>query len=251
MQKASLVFALIVLVGCAQFGLRHFAGPILPRPEQHSEQFAVGDDHSITFSQGRLEIELRPLGDEFLNRQLAAYSSTKEGFYQNPYASNLNPYTYGDWTPPEQDWATKRFEVFNLTVKNYEFPKVLMDPVNISLVADNGRTYNSLQYAAMVEYYLPYSWANAGNLYLSYQERVDILQRTLYKREEYVFSGQEYSGYIAFPPLHHDVAAFEVRIEDVSLRFDYRNEPIETVDIAYRFDRALYMAKTPRPVTMP
>ena len=249
MQKAILVFALVVLAGCAQFGLRHFAGPILPGPEQYSDQFTVGDDRSITFSQGRLEIVLRPLSDEFLNRQLAAYSSTKEGFYQNPYVGTLNPYTYGDWTPPEQDWATKRFEVFNLTVKNYEFPKVLTDPDNISLVADNGRAYNSLPFAAMVEYYLPYSWANAGNLYLSYQERVDILQRTLYKREEYVFSGQEYSGYIAFPPLHRDVAAFEVRIEDVQLRFDYRNEPIETVDIAYRFDRELYMAKAPRPMT--
>ena len=243
-----LIAALPLLSCTSNFGLRHFSGPVLPDAEQAGANIKVGDDRSVTYKKGRLEVNLRPLTDEILNRQLESYNPEDGGFYQNPYESNINPFTYGDWTPPEQSWATTRFTVFNLSVKNYEFPKVLLKPENVTLVADNGRKYPALSFPAMNEYYLTYSWANAGNLYLNYEERKDILTRMMFTPEAYVFSGQEASGYIVFPPLHHDVGSFDVVIEDVVVRFDFRDEAVESTNIRFRFQRDLYMAKSPRPV---
>ena len=42
------------------------------------------------------------------------------------------------------------------------------------------------------------------------------------------------------------VEEWTVRIEKMVLRFDYRNEPVETVDILYRFSREVYPAQKPR-----
>ncbi len=241
------VITVAVQIGCGgQLGMRRFAGPVEPVAPQASAEMTVGDDRGITYTQGRLEINLRPLTDEILNRQLAAYAPDKSSFYLNPYEFDLNPFTYGDYTPPESRSPTKRFTVFNLKVKNYEYPKVLLDPGKIRLVASNGREYEALSLAAMVEYYWPYAIAYAGNTYLKFEERKDLLTRTLYKREQPIFSGQDYSGFVVFPPLHKDVTDFVITIDGVAVRFDFRNEPVETVDLAYQFNREVYVAKQPK-----
>ena len=49
-----------------------------------------------------------------------------------------------------------------------------------------------------------------------------------------------------FPALHNDVDAFSVRVPDVAIRFDYKGEPVETIDLKYKFDREIYMALQPR-----
>jgi hypothetical protein len=46
--------------------------------------------------------------------------------------------------------------------------------------------------------------------------------------------------------LADDVDEFEVRIKGVVLRFDYRDQPQETIDIRYPFTRDVYLAKHPR-----
>ena len=230
-----------------RLGMRHFAGPIQPAAEQQSAELSIGDDRSITYTQGRLEVHLRPLTDEILNRQFAAHSPDKSSFYLNPYEMELNPYTYSDWNPPEHSWAPVRFTVFSLKVKNYEFPKVWLNPEKISLTAANGRQYQALSLAAMVEYYWPYAVGYGGNVYLNTEERKDILRETMYKTDEFVFSGQESTGFIVFPPLHRDVSSFVVEVEDLALRFDFRDEPMETVNIAYLFDRDVYKARKPHP----
>ena len=246
---AGILVAVVVTIvqgGCGgQLGMRTFAGPVEPVAGQGNEQLAIGDDRGITYTQGRLDINLRPLTDEILNRQLASFAPDKSSFYLNPYEFDLNPYTYGDYVPPESKTPTKRFTVFSLKIKNYEYPKILLDPASINLVAGNGREYQALSIASMVEYYWPYAIAYAGNAYIKFEERKDLLTRTLYKSIP-VFSGQEQSGFVVFPPLHKDVREFVVTINDVALRFDYRDEPIETVDVSYQFSRDVYVAKEPK-----
>ena len=69
----TLVLAAIALslLSCGhRLGMRHFAGPIQPAAEQQSAELSIGDDRSITYTEGRLEVNLRPLTDEILNRQL-------------------------------------------------------------------------------------------------------------------------------------------------------------------------------------
>jgi hypothetical protein len=58
----------------------------------------------------------------------------------------------------------------------------------------------------------------------------------LFKNEE-IFIGQQVEGYVVFPKLHHSVSAVDLVIHDAVLRFDYRNEPVETVQIECHFER--------------
>ena len=61
-----------------------------------------------------------------------------------------------------------------------------------------------------------------------------------------IFSGQEKEGYIVFPQLDRDVENFTLTVQEMALRFDFRNEPVETVDIPYEFQREVYYARERR-----
>ena len=164
---------------------------------------------------------------------------------ENPSVSLTNPYTYGDWKPLGQESAPDRFAVFQLKVKNYAFPKVRVDPSKIYIAAPNGRHYSALSLASLLEYYWPYAVGYSGVTYKYFQEREDVLRRTLFQ-DKMIFSGQESEGYVVFPSLDYDVEEFTLWIEGMALRFDYRNEPVETVDIPYLFRREVYLARQPR-----
>jgi len=43
-----------------------------------------------------------------------------------------------------------------------------------------------------------------------------------------------------------DIEEFTVWIRGIGLRYDYRDEPIESVDIPYTFQREVYYARHPR-----
>lgn len=240
----------ILLLFCScgiRLGYQHFAGPILPvSGATEAKEYVVGDDRSITYLRDRLEVALLPLTAEALNRQFSNESATPKGFRQpNPYATARNPYTYGDWKPPGEEQAPERFTVFLLKVKNYAYPKVRIDPADISIIAPNGRRYQALSLSALVEYYWPYAVAYAGNSRSNFTGRRDLLRRTLFNND-FVFSGQEKEGYIVFPILDRDVEEFEVRVKDMLLRFDYKGEPVEKIDIPYHFRREVYAAQKPR-----
>jgi len=227
------ILTIMFLAGCG----RYFAGPIRPMPEaQQGPHMVVYDDGTVSYSFNRLEISLRPVSDEELNRQFS--SQSKAG------ALSTNPYTYGNWRPMGDDWTPQRFTVFLLKVKNYAYPKVLVDPSKAILVADNGRTYKALGIAELSEYYRAYVLGYAGNFYARYEERKDILKRTLYRGDP-LFSGQEQEGYIVFPPLHPDVERFRVVLKDIALRFDYKGDPVDTFELSFRFGREVYRGYHP------
>lgn len=236
----------LLMVGCGhKLGYRHFAGPILPAAGlDQVEAFVVRDDRSITFVKDRLEVTILPLTVEMLNRQMAGNSQQPEGFHEpNPYQKSTNPYTYGDWKPGWEEEYPTRFTVFALKVKNYEYPKVQLDPHAIEITVANGRHYKAYSRLALDEYYAPYALGYAGNTFLPFRERRDLILRTLYPVDEMVFSGQEKEGFIVFAPLDSDVEAFAIRIKGMVLRFDYRDQPVETIDITYSFTREVYLAK--------
>ena len=225
----------ILSAGCGAFGYRTFSGPVQPAPEEaQGKGVAVMDDGTVKHSLGRLEIGLRPMTDEELNRQFQIAS--KEG---------VNPYTYGDWRPSGEKWTPSRFTVFRLRVKNYEFPKMEVDPLKAEIVASNGRRYKPFSRLDLENYYARYAIGYAGNTYRKFDKRKDILMRTFYQKTP-IFSGQEQEGYIVFPPLHPDVESFSVHLKEIVLRFNYRNEPLETVDLSFHFQREVYKAREPR-----
>jgi hypothetical protein len=237
----------LLFSGCDyRLGFRHFAAPITPSAQHAGADFVVGDDGSITFLKDRLEVRVTPMTADELNRHFSTASVGKKGFAEpNPYVTADNPYTFGDWTPPGEKRPPERFTVFLLGVKNYAFPKVQLDPGNMSIVSTNGWNYEVLSQSALIEYYSPYAVAYAGNSRSKFRERTDILRRSLFK-SDLIFSGQELQGFVIFPILDHDVEDFTVWVRDMALRFDYRGESIEAIDIPFRFTRETYYARRSR-----
>lgn len=230
-----LIFVLLALSGC---GYRYFAEDLRPLSEtEQASTMKVSDDGTVTYVHQRLEISLRPMTDGELNRQFPR--SSQGG------AKSTNPFTYGDWKPWGADWTPERFTVFYLKIKNYTYPKMQVDPFRAMLVAQNGREYAPLSQLQLEEYYYPYVVGYTGTAYERFKQRTDILKATLYQVEP-VFSGQEREGYVVFPKLHHDVQKIAVHLNEIILRFNVMNEPLETVDVVFRFHRDVYKARQPR-----
>ena len=218
------VSLLLLGSGC---GYTYYASPLRPA-EGQDEEVTVAGDGSATYARGRLEVRLRPLTAEELNRQFASHSRSGP--------ASTNPFTFGDTELGEGGEGQPRFTVFHLNVKNYAFPKVQIDPTQIRLAAGNGREYWTLDVRQLENYYRVYVLGYRGNEYDRHQERLDLARSNMFRKEA-IFSGQEAEGYVVFPVLHPDVSRIEVTIYDTVLRFDYRDEPVETVDIRYRFER--------------
>lgn len=230
LQVAYLLILALSFSGC-KYGYRFYADPLRPLDERgQGAGMIVSDDGTVTYVAERLEISVRPLSDEELNRQFQIQSS--QGI------ESTNPYTFGDWEDPATGMRPKRFTVFRLKVKNYQYPKIHIDPAKTRIISDNGRVYPALSQVDMEEYYRKYITGYVGHLYSTFQERRDLLKRTLYS-DELVFSGQEVEGFIAFADLHPEVSRIRLHLDDVALRFDYRDEPRETLDLDYVFEREI------------
>ena len=211
--------------GC---GYYYYAGDLQPT-ETQAGLMSVADDGTITFEQDRFEVRLKPMTDDELNRQFPSHS--------NAGPKSTNPFTFGNtqfWGQEQQERS--RFTVFRLSVKNYAYPKVRIDPSKIVLRASNKREYWSLGFDQLDTYYRAYAIGYRGNEYDRYQERRDLLRRTMFENEE-IFSGQEADGFVIFPVLHPDVSQIAVELSDIVTRFDFRNEPSETIDLTYGFSR--------------
>lgn len=222
---------ILILGGCG----RYFAGPLQPAAQQASG-LTVNDDGSVTYTLDRLEITLQPMADAQLNRQFAGVSNQGGG--------STNPYTFGDWKPAGDEWTPPRFTVFLLKVSNYQFPKVLVEPLKVSITTANNRRYEAFSYSQLDEYYRAYWQGRTGQGRVRFESRTDLLRRTLYSGS-IVFSGQEEKGYLVFPALHDDVEQIEVHIDGIALRFNYADQPVETADITVSFEREVFRGYQP------
>ena len=59
-----------------------------------------------------------------------------------------------------------------------------------------------------------------------------------------VFSGNEEQGYLVFPVLDDDVDEIEVHIQNIALRFDYTDAPVESIDLSFAFQRDILQGRT-------
>lgn len=227
-----LTLALGVGVSVSSCSYRPYAMALEPVSEvdQPMAGMTVADDGTVSFTQDRLELHLRPLTDEELNRQFAAYSESG--------AHSVNPYTFGNAEFYGRTGQPQRFQVFRFSVKNYQYPKVRFDGDAV-LRSDNGRVYHDLDLEQLTRYYRTYAIGYSGIEYNNFKERRAILQRTMFPAGDPVFSGQEQEGYVVFEPLADDVHAMTVTIHDFVTRFDYRGEPMEAIDVSFRFKRNL------------
>lgn len=206
---------------------RPYVGEVKPSAEdQQAQNMVVADDGTITWTQDRLEVRMRPVTDDELNRQFG-------GGDLGPYSQN--PFTYGGVDDFYTGDQKKRFTVFMLGVKNYQYPKVRVTG-DIVLSSSNQRKYYDLNMKQLDRYFRAYAIGYRGNEYGVYKERRAILQSTMFRRQD-IFSGQELEGYVLFEPLHTDVSDMTVVVKDLVIRFDYRGEPVEAVDVPFTFER--------------
>ena len=234
--KISLLCTLLLFSGCSH---RYYAEDLKPVSEaEQGENKTVADDGTVAYKQARLEISLRPMTDEELNRQFSPYSS--EG------ADSRNPYTFGNSTYFRTGETPQRFTVFRAFVSNYEYPKVYLDPTQVYITTSNGRKYYALTREQISIYYRRYvqggTGGNApgvsGNAHSVWKERDGIMRRSMYVNEQ-VFSAQESEGFLVFEPLAPDVDELTVHIPDVIVRYDYKGDPLERVDVEMSFERKI------------
>ena len=224
--------SVLFIWGCAY---RLAVAPLVPLEKaKQISGMKVSDDGTVTYVRGRLEISLRPMSDEELNRQFP--KASREG------RKSTNPYTFGDWKPRGGGKTPNRFTVFRLKVKNYAYPKMKVDPLSMKILSDNGREYLPLSLLELKEYYYPFIVGYAGNPSVRFEQRKGIFQKTLYSGDT-IFSGQEEEGYVVFPKLHDDVRQIRVKLKDIALRFDSWNRPTETLDLEFHFQRSIYRSK--------
>jgi hypothetical protein len=233
MRRLLILGLLALLGGCG----RYFAGPLRPVAQQ-APSVEISDDGSATFALNRLEISLQPMSDAQLNRQFASVS--------NQGAASTNPYTFGNWIPPGERWTPPRFTVFRLKVSNYEYPKVRIDPLQITLTTANQRRYRVFSFAQLYEYHQAYWQGRTGQGREQFKDRTELLRRTLYKADM-VFSGQESEGFVVFPVLPDDVTRLQVHLAQVAVRFSYTDQPSETIDVDFAFEREVFQGMQPPP----
>jgi len=234
--KISLLCSLLLFSGCSH---RYYAEDLKPVSEaEQGQNKTVADDGTVAYKQARFEISLRPMTDEELNRQFSAYSS--EG------ADSRNPYTFGNSTYFRTGETPQRFTVFRAFVSNYEYPKVYLDPTQVYITTSNGRKYYALTREQISIYYRRYvqggTGGNApgvnGNAHSVWKERDGIMRRSMFVNEQ-VFSAQESEGFLVFEPLAPDVDELTVHIPDVIVRYDYKGDPLERVDVEMSFERKI------------
>jgi hypothetical protein len=196
--------------------------------------YTVEKDGSVTFDRGEVRVTLRYMNDAELNERYPKHS------YRGEFSAN--PFTYGDWRDPRIGYTPNRFTVFSITVHNVALPKVQLDPGNVTLFTDRG---DELTYYAIYQteakksfenYYLALRGSSGNEIY-RFEERMGIVRADLYRPDHRIFKGDDYSGLIAFDPLHPDVRKVRMVIRRFIVRFDAYNNPAETIDISFDFDR--------------
>ena len=242
-QKISILAAVALLLGCGHYLIPGRFQPLEAAQQQTDIQgssIQILDDGTVTFVQNRLEVSVRPMTDEEINRQYPTQSTDASG-----PADELpsNPFTYGNWIDPRTGKAPQRLSIFKITVKNYEYPKVKFDPLTVTVESTNGRRYYPWGSYDVEEYFRRFPIAFNGLGYLRYKERRDLYNRAKYPDDDFCFSGQEVEGYVVFSKIHDDVAEIVVEIPDLGLRYNFRNEPVETIDLRFRFKRDIKKVK--------
>ena len=206
---------------------------VSPHPEllERANYYFDPEDSSTVFQKGGFRLKLRFLTDEQLNQEYARYT------FREP---NLNPFTYGRDRDLDKGYSPPRFAVFQMSVVNQTYPKVMVDPAKMVLRTDRGGRYaywDVLRRDAenSFEAYYMERRGQGGNEDYYYNQRLGLVREALYRRNTFVFRGESYSGKVVFAPLHPQVREIVVEVRDIVLRVDPFDRPRETVDAAFRF----------------
>jgi len=226
--------SLILLVGCLRLppDLTYQIW-VVPDPEVLDQEAYYFDteDSTTVFQREGFRLKLRFLSDELLNQEYTRHT------FREP---SLNPFTYGTDRDLDLGYSPPRFTVFQMTVVNPNYPKVMIDPAKMVLRTDRGDRYEywdvrQRDAANSFEVYYRERRGQGGNEDHYYQQRLGLVREALYQRNTFVFQGESYAGKVVFAPLHAEVREVVVEVREIVLRVDAFDRPKETVDAVFRF----------------
>jgi len=204
------------------------------RRETLRGQYALKEANVIAYEMEGCRIEVETMTDEALNALFPEESGKEE--------LSTNPYTYGNWVDPAYGYTPDRFTTFRVTVYNYTFAKVLLNPLECAVYTDHGDELHAYgieatsPYGSFEQYYKRLR-GQSGNEYYRYDQRIGILRSHNYGNNELIFKGEHYGGFIVFDPLPENVKRATLVLREVALRFDAFGRPLEQIDVPFVFDR--------------
>ena len=231
-----------LLTGCISDTLQGFLPPVydytsLLVPQDGGEaNYSANPDGSITYDEEGLRVTVRPLSDAELNERYRNVS------YQDRFSAN--PFTYGNWRDPSLGYTPNRFTVFKVEVFNPVLPKVELSPDEVVMRTGEGEHLkffgiNREDSENSLEDYYTLNRGPGGNEQYRFDQRMGIIREELYRFDQQVFKGDDYSGFIVFQSLNADVTTIELLVTDFALQFDESNNPSKTTDLTFRFDRRI------------
>jgi len=233
---AALAAASFLLAGCALlFPAKYeYSTRLVPRTSAGGE-YALEGDGVLSWKGEGLRVDVQHMTDQELNRLFPLEST------QGRYSSN--PYTYGNYVDPAVGYVPNRFTVFRVTVRNQNHAKVELPPLRTLLTTDRKgealEPYGIRAGSARLNFESYYRTRRgpSGNEYYRFNVRMGIVRTNSYLSDEKVFKGEEYGGYIVFEPLDEEVERATLHVRDLVLRFNAFDKPLQTLDLAFEFDR--------------
>ena len=185
-------------------------------------------DSTAVYTREGLQVRVRFLKDEELVGEIPG---------------EQNPYVYPGLFDPKLGYRPVQFTVFQVSVVNPTFPKVQLNPEQVILKTDRGKTL--YPYAITLaeakgrlrnfETYFLSKGVQTGNEQALYLERMGLVRETIYHRDAPVFKGNSYFGKIIFDSLSPETTGVNLVISDFVLRFGVHDEPEEFLLIGFPF----------------
>ncbi len=238
---AWVLIVIFLFTGCFLFPPKvRYSSYLVPEVREQEGDYLIEADGSLSYVKSGLKINVKYVMDDELNSIFSKESS------KNEYS--INPYTYGNWIDPELGYSPNRFTVFKVSVYNYAFSKIELNPLNCILLTDEGKLLYSYGIEGPVphnsfEKYYRSLRGQSGNEYYRFNMRMGIVRSYNYGENEKIFKGENYNGFIVFDSLGKDVERVRFRIKDFVLKFDAFDRPLDKSDFSFDFRRKIETKK--------
>ena len=184
-------------------------------------------DGSVEYVKEGLRLKVRHLRSEELDREIPGE--------ENPFIHRELDYDLA--------YVPQRFTVFQISVNNPTYDKVLVQPERSFLVTDRGRLMRPYQLTRAdalgdpknFETYWLSRGVQSGNAQKLYLERMGALRGSVYHRDSFVFKGDSYTGKLAFDPLPLGTREVTLHIDRFVLEFGIYDIPKTQLDLEFRF----------------
>ena len=233
MQKSSLILltagAVMSLSACITLTPFQSVRVVELMPVEGDRSYQIDQiDSSIVYVREGLRIRVAHLSDVELESEISGPE---------------NPYTYRGAVDPALGYVPVRFTVFQVSVSNPTFDKVLLAPESAVLVTDRGRVMQpyavtraeSSGDSRNFETYWLSRGVQSGNQQKLYLERMGMIRGTVYHRDSFVFKGNSYTGKLIFDSLPSGTRSVSLRLVDFVLEFGLYDVPERMVDLDFEF----------------